>query len=178
DFPWNEQLPHEYDEAHPIPEMGRRRLRLEVKDCELGDQPRTRYHLVTIVTAPEADTSLYSIYHLYGCSLKTSVLQQYLKSDGGRLLAIRTMFDEPRCVVCMDQPATHTLLPCRHACICHECFAHIEDRCPMCRMFVESFFVTTDPISRSNSSGNQQQFEAQRAAMAVAERQFVEGNNN
>lgn len=143
DFPWvGDEPPHQHKEEHPLHYIGRHQLSLNVKECELGDQPRTHYHLVTVITAPEAESMLYSIYHLYGCSLKTSLLSQYLKSATGTMLAVKPIFDESRCVICMDAPATYTLLPCRHACMCRDCMPHIQGRCPLCRLHVESYFVT------------------------------------
>ncbi|XP_003743784.1 uncharacterized protein LOC100899132 isoform X2 [Galendromus occidentalis] len=88
DFPWSDaEPPHQHKEELLLGYVGSHRLQLNVKDCELGDQPRTHYHLVTVISAPEAESMLYSIYHLYGCSLKTSLLKQYLKSESGSMLA-------------------------------------------------------------------------------------------
>ena len=36
------------------------------------------------------------------------------------------------CVVCLDQPADHVLLPCGHVCVCKGCAALVKI-CPMCR---------------------------------------------
>ena len=56
--------------------------------------------------------------------------------------------DQPRnfnqgninCVICWNSPASHALLPCRHACLCSQCFKRIEN-CPVCRTRVISFFL-------------------------------------
>jgi len=44
--------------------------------------------------------------------------------------------DRNLCVVCMDAPATHVLIPCGHKCVCesdaHGFVAH-EKACPLCR---------------------------------------------
>lgn len=45
------------------------------------------------------------------------------------------------CVVCWSLPASHVLLPCRHACICSNCFKRVEN-CPVCRTRIVSYFVT------------------------------------
>ncbi len=44
------------------------------------------------------------------------------------------------CVICWNSPASHVLLPCRHACLCGNCFKRIEN-CPVCRTRVLSFFL-------------------------------------
>ncbi|KAJ1491065.1 hypothetical protein T484DRAFT_1934167 [Baffinella frigidus] len=36
------------------------------------------------------------------------------------------------CVICFCEPKDTTLLPCRHLCVCRECFARLEN-CPVCR---------------------------------------------
>jgi len=50
------------------------------------------------------------------------------------------------CIVCFTEPREITLLPCKHKCVCHECFSRI-DKCPICRSNVRSF------ISSSNTEG-------------------------
>ena len=35
------------------------------------------------------------------------------------------------CIVCMDAPRTHAMLPCGHHCVCADC-SHKLDRCPIC----------------------------------------------
>ena len=44
------------------------------------------------------------------------------------------------CVICWNFPANHVLLPCRHACLCVNCFKRVEN-CPVCRTRVISFFI-------------------------------------
>ena len=43
------------------------------------------------------------------------------------------------CVICWANPATKVLLPCRHACLCVNCFSHV-DSCPVCRTRIISHF--------------------------------------
>ena len=54
--------------------------------------------------------------------------------------------DEPECVVCMDRPQTHTLVPCGHMALCAPCYdEHIGSppkpraTCPICRRAVSDF---------------------------------------
>jgi len=37
-----------------------------------------------------------------------------------------------QCVVCLDAPASHALLPCGHRCVCAGC-AETMSTCPICR---------------------------------------------
>mmetsp|Transcript_27411 Transcript_27411/g.69929 ORF Transcript_27411/g.69929 Transcript_27411/m.69929 type:complete len:139 (+) Transcript_27411:286-702(+) len=48
-------------------------------------------------------------------------------SEGGR---------ERECIVCLDAPRDHVLVPCGHACVCDECCRAIG-LCPICRAPVE-----------------------------------------
>ena len=40
--------------------------------------------------------------------------------------------DEKLCVVCLSEPKSIMLEPCRHVCLCPACEPSI-DKCPMCR---------------------------------------------
>ncbi len=48
------------------------------------------------------------------------------------------------CVVCMTNVKDTTLLPCRHLCVCSECFGHL-DKCPVCRAEFDSYVVFASP---------------------------------
>jgi hypothetical protein len=41
------------------------------------------------------------------------------------------------CQVCLTNVKDIVFLPCRHCCVCHECFEHI-DKCPSCRGAISS----------------------------------------
>ena len=41
------------------------------------------------------------------------------------------------CVICMDEKATHAIVPCGHQCLCLDC-AGLVDKCPMCRVAKQS----------------------------------------
>jgi hypothetical protein len=41
--------------------------------------------------------------------------------------------EETLCVVCMDAPKDHIVLPCMHMCACAACAQLLRDRCPVCR---------------------------------------------
>ncbi|KAG8457151.1 hypothetical protein KFE25_004118 [Diacronema lutheri] len=42
------------------------------------------------------------------------------------------------CVICLSEPKSVLLLPCRHLCCCHDCFTQV-DKCPVCRTEFDSF---------------------------------------
>ena len=50
---------------------------------------------------------------------------------------------EHECIVCLTNPKSTTLLPCRHLCVCAECFPHI-DKCPVCRAEFDGYVVFAD----------------------------------
>lgn len=47
--------------------------------------------------------------------------------------------EQQLCVVCHFFPLSRALLPCRHTCICAQCFPKL-DCCPMCRSPIKTFF--------------------------------------
>ena len=57
-------------------------------------------------------------------------------------------FVDPDCVVCLTEPKQVVLLPCRHFCVCAECYSHI-DKCPVCRSGYDSVLL----IKEKNDGG-------------------------
>ena len=50
--------------------------------------------------------------------------------------------DDPaqaECVVCLTEPRSTVLLPCRHLCVCESCFSHSMALCPICRAPARAF---------------------------------------
>ena len=50
--------------------------------------------------------------------------------------------EEVLCVVCMDAPNNHVVLPCLHMCVCEACAEQLlqllgTSRCPVCRTTIE-----------------------------------------
>ena len=45
--------------------------------------------------------------------------------------------DAEECLVCMDAPKDHIVLPCMHICVCEACAQLLRDRCPVCRGPIE-----------------------------------------
>ena len=50
------------------------------------------------------------------------------------------------CVICLTDPKTTLLLPCRHLCVCSECFRYV-DKCPVCRAAFDNYVVLQEPPS-------------------------------
>eukprot|EP00092_Neocalanus_flemingeri_P047306 GFUD01053573.1.p1 GENE.GFUD01053573.1~~GFUD01053573.1.p1 ORF type:complete len:360 (+),score=113.45 GFUD01053573.1:61-1140(+) len=63
-----------------------------------------------------------------------------------------TKQQQARCIICQLGRVNRVALPCRHANTCGECFERLQNRCPMCRGFISSYFllrpepVTVDPV--------------------------------
>ena len=50
--------------------------------------------------------------------------------------------DEPDCLVCLSEPKSVVLLPCRHLSVCEECLAGFQQhKCPVCRTPLEDYCV-------------------------------------
>lgn len=59
------------------------------------------------------------------------------------------------CVICLSEPRTTALLPCRHLCVCEQCALQLKlrrDRCPICRAEVQDLQVF-DVKDKANDSG-------------------------
>jgi len=48
---------------------------------------------------------------------------------------------QARCIICQLGRVNRVALPCRHANTCGECFDRLQNRCPMCRGFISSYFL-------------------------------------
>ncbi|XP_031571269.1 uncharacterized protein LOC116305480 isoform X2 [Actinia tenebrosa] len=59
-------------------------------------------------------------------------------------LASDTSLTSATCVICHSMAVSRVLLPCRHACVCGLCFSKLEAKCPMCRQWIQSYFVTLE----------------------------------
>jgi len=77
----------------------------------------------------------------------TRFILRVSKLSDGRSLVLQNIFtqgafvSEDTCTVCATERVTHVLLPCKHACICENCF-NLIDKCPICRRHVTSYFKT------------------------------------
>ena len=108
------------------------------------------------------------------CPMDTSIISKLLKQKNASVISIQNLFvpeadrscaeEWTCCVICQEQTVSIALLPCRHACVCFECFSKI-DKCPLCRSYINTYFelksTPTDPENleslpvQSNSAGDQ-----------------------
>eukprot|EP01094_Clydonella_sp_ATCC50884_P029989 TRINITY_DN9606_c0_g1_i1.p1 TRINITY_DN9606_c0_g1~~TRINITY_DN9606_c0_g1_i1.p1 ORF type:complete len:133 (+),score=31.41 TRINITY_DN9606_c0_g1_i1:2-400(+) len=63
--------------------------------------------------------------------------------SGSSVVHLQTIYglddtDSPDCVVCLCEPKSTVLLPCRHFVVCSSCHYRL-DRCPICRAPISSF---------------------------------------
>merc|ERR1719265_2729173 len=74
---------------------------------------------------PDASTAAKQVNEL--CKTRGASPMQLLALEGSG----------PTCVVCLNNPATHALLPCGHRCVCANDAARITT-CPICRVARDS----------------------------------------
>lgn len=62
-------------------------------------------------------------------------------------------FKDILCSVCQVSPVTRVIIPCRHVCLCTQCFEKVET-CPICRGHIAYYFKTRqDPPSSNETTG-------------------------
>jgi hypothetical protein len=79
-------------------------------------------------------------------------------AGSGEVSGSNTNANMNMCVICLSEPRTVLVRPCRHLCLCHSCFllnypttATIDNdtavarECPICRDLIESFEVIYNP---------------------------------
>ncbi|CAF1291134.1 unnamed protein product [Rotaria sp. Silwood1] len=77
--------------------------------------------------------------------LPTKLIMRISKLANGKTLVIKDIYAPGAfvsidlCAVCLTERVNHVLLPCKHACICQNCFS-LVDKCPICQTFVISYF--------------------------------------
>jgi len=54
-----------------------------------------------------------------------------------------------RCLICQLNRVNRVALPCRHANTCGDCFERLQNRCPMCRGFISSYFLLRPELPKS-----------------------------
>lgn len=48
--------------------------------------------------------------------------------------------DAEECLICLTDQKEILLLPCKHFCVCSECFVHL-DKCPVCRAGFDKYVL-------------------------------------
>lgn len=74
-----------------------------------------------------------------GASTSASVSNTGTLGAGGSATGGDSELPE-ECVICLTEPKDTLLLPCRHMCVCSECFRHV-DKCPVCRSAFDNYIV-------------------------------------
>jgi len=110
------------------------------------------YPLVVVLqTAGNAEPQMQLTYATFkgheGDALTVSAVRQKLQCHGAVYDmkevygAEQSAIDTAECVICMSNPKSIAVLPCRHLCMCSDCAKDLHrsmDGCPMCRCKVES----------------------------------------
>lgn len=87
---------------------------------------------VDITKADEIDTTTLTNEELMSLENECRKLQD-------KIVSTRLLRCSPECVVCLHRPKNIKLDPCKHVCICHECYLQLLDkRCPICRVSINS----------------------------------------
>ncbi|KAK6180927.1 hypothetical protein SNE40_008891 [Patella caerulea] len=125
--------------------------------------------------------AMMTIIHLQDSqtALQSYIIGQYVKLDGRQVFSLQPIFvtssdevgelgtennlpktdssnncqDTDICVVCQNLPVSHVVLPCRHACVCSNCFQRIE-KCPMCRGYLDSYFTLHETNIEAETADN------------------------
>ncbi|OTF82568.1 cytochrome b-c1 complex subunit Rieske, mitochondrial-like protein [Euroglyphus maynei] len=134
--------------------------------------PRDRYPLAIILLLNDRELEeqlhnndivmMASIIHLKDSlvPLSSSVIGQYIKRKSGIVLNLQDLYicseqsnedHMPNCIICLDNHITRAILPCRHACVCSNCFDQINT-CPLCRSPIQNFIMINQPIQTEMSS--------------------------
>jgi len=124
-------------------------------DAEVEDRTAVT-GLLTVIHIRDEDcpipTQVLGTYLRQGGSV-TQLLPLYVSSQPGESSDTESAEEEEtedsegplgtraRCVVCQLERVTRAALPCRHAITCGACFEKLKAQCPMCRAYINSFFL-------------------------------------
>lgn len=64
-------------------------------------------------------------------------LQRELAQQREELDVARSRSCEGQCIVCMEDSASHVVVPCGHLALCQRCSGLASSRCPLCRQAAE-----------------------------------------
>ena len=73
------------------------------------------------------DGAIFSPTEMFGLSSDSSANQEDEDAGG-------------ECLICLTDPKEVLLLPCKHFCVCSDCFVHL-DKCPVCRASFDKYVV-------------------------------------
>lgn len=148
----------------------------ELDSTFFTNTPRDRYPLAIILLLNDREIEeqlqnndivmMASIIHLKDSlvPLTTSVIGQYIKRKSGIVLNLQDLYicseqsnedPMPNCIICLENMITRAILPCRHACVCSNCFEQINT-CPLCRSPIQNFIIINQPIQTETSDDDDQ----------------------
>lgn len=68
---------------------------------------------------------------------------------------IQEPFGDILCSVCQVSAVTRVIIPCRHVCLCTQCFQKV-DICPICRGTILYYFKTRPDIPTTNNAAGEE----------------------
>jgi hypothetical protein len=81
------------------------------------------------------------ILRMQSDAMRLQQMQAQLSVVPPAALAPQSEAEEVVCVVCMDAPKSHAILPCMHQCVCATCAQQLKEQgaqsCPVCRGLIE-----------------------------------------
>lgn len=88
-------------------------------------------------------------------------MAQFIKRKSGIVLNLQDLYistdvvdNSPYCIICQENDITRALLPCKHTCVCAECFARI-DLCPLCRERILNYIDVNNKIQVEHNDENE-----------------------
>lgn len=126
----------------------------------LGTSPRTRFPLLVVLFINEDDldkelvetdtVALFTVIHVKDkhCPMDSNFVFKLNKMANNQVLNVRDLYarsndiGEGLCLICETEEIEVALLPCKHFCVCEECFGLLPQpkQCPICRSYVTTFF--------------------------------------
>lgn len=97
---------------------------LKITDCI-----QSVFHLLT--------TSIVSFWNSLPTIWRMSPVQEDYANPSTPTSSTKTIGPHNCCVICQDKIKSIVLLPCRHLCLCQDCFRQLRryrEQCPMCRV--------------------------------------------
>lgn len=131
-----------------------------IKVDDLGPSPRSRFPLLVVLFVNEDDlekelaetdtVALFSVIHVKDkfCPMDSNFVFKLNKMANNQVLNVRDLYarsndiGEGLCLICETEEIEVALLPCKHLCVCEECFGLLPHpkQCPICRSYVTTFF--------------------------------------
>lgn len=119
--------------AEDVEELDARRKRIRVLERE--KEAVERQCEATKMGVAQRELVMRSIQSLVEeANTQADSLEQEVAQQREELEAMR---QDGQCIVCMDEVATHVMVPCGHLALCQQCSGLTSSRCPLCRQPAE-----------------------------------------